>query len=326
VALACREDVAVAVALIGLILLAERRWRVGAATIGVAVAGYAVSSFAQHAANPDGLAVLASRYGYLGSTLGSALSNALLHPVTAFAPIDVPLNAGILAVGLLLPAIPLFFARWTRLLAAFPFIVLNLLSSSAQQRSIYFHYGFLVSVFVFIAVADGVPRMMERRPPVRRAMIAGSAIALLVAVPFTSPFFDSGYRGPGAWPRPATIQDQLRYTFPAGFKQQADAGLALVGQGSVSVSANLLPQLADRAHVYMLPNPFFPAWYGDYLTRDADASVRPTWPADPPRWVVVDRIHFGPEPVSDRKLLLAMLPERYHLIYQTDDIQVWEKT
>lgn len=324
VALLCREDVSVAVALMGALLFIERRWRVGVVTMITGMMGFGVDSLVQRHVNPDGLSVLAQRYGYLGETPGEILHNLFVTPLTTFSGHALTLNAGLIALGFLAPAIIILGARWTRLLAAFPLVIINLLSTLPAQRSIYFQYGFLVIVFVFIAAADGAARLAALRRAPRIASFTAVLTVAAVAFPFTSPFGDIGYRGPLAYPRPASIQRQLALTFPAGFVGDARAALAHVGAGSVAASPNLLPQLAQRKEIYMFPNPFYTVWYGTYLTRDPGPEIQPIIPPDPPHWVVLDLIHGGPDSPEIRKKLVAMLPSRYTLVYEGTFVQVWE--
>jgi len=315
-ALSCREDVGVAVALLGVVLLAERRWRVGAWTVGVGALGFAVSTLVQRHVNPFGLSVFDQRFGYLFTSPHEAIAT--------LGAIHTPQFAALMALGFLLPVPAMFFARWQRLVAAFPFLLMNLLSTVATQRTIYFHYGFLPTVFIFIAVADGMVRIATMRRPWPRWGVLAAVLAVTVVVyPFNSPFFSIGYHGTAAFPKPATIRRQIAETFPEQFKSDAAEVLPLIGPGTLSASANLVPQLAERPVIYMLPNPFFPAWFGEYLTKDAGPDVHPQMPADPPEWVVVDKLHGGPEPVAKRAELIALLPTRYTLVRETPTIQLW---
>jgi uncharacterized membrane protein len=324
IALLCREDVSVAVALIGALLILERRWRIGVATVGVGVVAFVVGSVVMDYANPAGMSVLDSRFGYLGHAPTDILQNVFLHPATTFAGMALGLSAALMLLGFVAPIALVFAARWTRLAAVFPLLLINLLSSSPVQRTIYFHYGFLITVFIFIAAADGAGRLSQWRGA-RRFVGFGSVLAIAaVALPFTSPFGDVGYRGGQVWARPASISRQLALTFPEGFQADARAALALVGDGTVSASPNLLPQLAERKEVYMFPNPFYRVWYGDYLTRNPGPEIRPTIPADPPRWVALDLIHGGPDSVEVRAELVALLPTAYKLVYSGQFVQLWE--
>lgn len=325
-ALACREDVSVAVALLGLILVAERRWRPGVATLGAAAVGFTVSTLVQRAANPAGLSVLRQRYGYLGDGLGDILKNVFLHPTTTFAGQGLRLSAVLMVLSLLLPAVPLVFARWPRLLAAAPLPLLNLFSVSAPQRSIYFHYGYLAAVFIFIAAADGIVRIRGWRPVVRRVAALGSAVTVVTATLFVSPFTELGYHGsqPGVLPRPASIQRQLAVTMAPGWDAQARAALALVGPGSVSSSATVLPQLAERHEAYMFPNPFYQKWYGRLLAVDPGPEQRAHMPDNPPDWIIMDKLHAGPDTPEIHDEILSLLPARYRLVSSTEFFDVWE--
>lgn len=316
VALLCREDVAVAVALLGFLLVVERRRLWGGLTIVAGAGWFVFASAVQRAANPWGLSVFQQRYGWLFTSPGEVWSGLGSYAI-------VP-NAVMMAVAFLLPALPMFWARWSRLVVALPMLALNLLSTLPMQRSAYFHYGFLPTVFIFVAVADGMTSIAVAPRPRRRAALAVTAAGALFAGLVVSPFTDLGYHGSTVFPRPASIGRQLALTFPPQFRQDAREMLAQVGDGSVAASANLLPQLAERTEIYMLPNPFFPAWYGEYLTKDAGPEVQPVMPDDPPTWVVVDRLHGGPDPQVKREALIALLPTRYTLVDETDNVQLWK--
>lgn len=315
-ALLCREDVAVAVALLGLLLLVERRRLMGGVTIVAGAGWFLVASAVQAAANPWGLSVFEQRYGWLFTSPAEVWAG--------FGRYAVGPNAVMMTVAFVLPALPMFCARWTRLVAALPMLVLNLLSTLPMQRAAYFHYGFLPSVFIFIAVADGMTRIAVSAPVRRRVAMCVTVLGAIGASVAFSPFTDIGYHGTTVYAKPASIGRQIALTFPVPFRQDARQMLAQVGEGSVAASANLLPQLAERTEIYMLPNPFFPAWYGEYLTKDAGPEVEPVISADPPAWVVVDRLHGGPEPAAKRAALIALLPTRYTLIDETDNVQLWK--
>lgn len=324
VALLCREDVAVAVGLMGAVFLLERRWRLGGVTAAAGAATLLIDTAVQKVANPNGLSVMESRYGYLGHSPSEVIHNLFVTPVATFGGTHLGLNAALMLLGFVAPVAVMLAARWTRLVATVPFFVMNLLAASPMQRTIYFHYGFLVTVFIFAAAADGAGRLARLRTVPRTATFGAVLVIAVAAFPFTSPFGDVGYRGDGAWGRPASVSRQLAMTFPDGFQQDARSALALVGDGSVSASANLLPQLAARKEVYMFPNPYYPVWFGELLTRNPDLSARPTIPETPPRWIALDLIHGGPDPAPVRAELVALLPTRYNLIYRGKFVQIWE--
>ena len=291
---------------------------------GIGVLVFVVDSVVQRIANPNGLSVLDQRYGYLGHTPLEIVHNVVLSPGATFANSALGLDAELMLLGFVAPVALLLAARWTRLVAALPLLMINLLSSVPTQRTIYFHYGFLVTVFVFVAAADGAGRLARLRMAPRVAGF-GAVVAIAgLAAPFTSPFGNLGYHGDKSWSRPASITRQLALTFPRDFQEDARAALAVVGDGSVSASPNLLPQLAERKEIFMFPNPYYRVWFGEFLTRDPDITVRPAIPADPPRWVALDLIHGGPDSPGVRAELVALLPSRYNLVYQGIYVQIWE--
>ena len=325
VAMLCREDVPVAVALLGGMLVLERRYKVGGLTVLAGAAGFVLASVVQRLANPAGLSVLEERYGYLGHDPVEIVGNVLLAPADTFAGRHIGVAAGMMALAFLAPVPLLLLARWTRLLAAFPLLVLNLLSTLPMQKTPYFHYGFLITVFLFVAAADGAGRLGAARLPLRVAGAAVTVAGLVVASAVLSPFTDRGYRGDDYYPRPAAIDRQFDLTYPQGYHEQAREALGRIGPGDVAVSGNLLPQVAERDEAYMMPNPFFPVWYGDSLTRGAEPDRQVEVPDELPRWVLIDTTR--PVPGLDereRGRLIALLDRRYDRVYDRSYITLWE--
>jgi uncharacterized membrane protein len=153
-ALACKEEIAGVVAMLGLwALLLQRRQRVGLGLLALAIGWTAVGLIVVHYASPVGHSLLASRYSYLGNNVGQVLVNVLTHPVSM-------LNAHVLDAshsqylrGLLAPAgyLPLL-APWILALAA-PTLALNLFSSNPGMYSGRYQYNAeIVPILVFATI------------------------------------------------------------------------------------------------------------------------------------------------------------------------------
>jgi uncharacterized membrane protein len=226
--------------------------------------------------------------------------------------------------GYLLPVPFFIFARRTRVWAPAVVLVAHGLSSSSQQRSIYFQYGYLVVPLVFFAASDGMVRFASWAKHWRRVVGVICIAAILVVMRPFSPFTWTGYRGAFAYPKPGPIFWQFAKQHPAGYIAEANAAVSLVPGGvPVSASGNVLPHVAKRTLVYMFPNPFYEVWYGRYLTENEPPTVHPAMPRDPPQWVIVDSVHTGPDSAAIRQEVLALLTTRYTPVYQGQFISVW---
>ncbi len=327
VAIACREDVALVVVVMGTVLILERRRRQGALTLALGAAALVLTTSIMTAHNPYGLSVFQERYGWIGSGPIDALRNMVLHTPTVLRrarALNLPLSDALMLAGYLAPMPFVIFARRTRVWSPAPVLLAHALSNVPQQRSIYFQYGYLVVPLVFFAASDGIARLASWR--VRTKLIVGvlSAAVILAGTPAFSPFIWSGYRGPEAFPKPGPIFWQLAKQQPMGYDREANAALGFIpDEVPVSASGNLLPHVAKRTFIYMFPNPFYVVWYGRYLTQHEPPGAVPTMPADPPPWVIVDSANIGPDSPAIRQEALALLRTRYVPVFQGQWISVW---
>jgi uncharacterized membrane protein len=180
-AMACKEDMGLTVAMLGVyLIISRRRWRWGAASVAAGVAWFAVAVFLiQPRFSPTGGNIQADRYAWLGATPLAMLSTMLLHPGMVWEHVwrqaDLPgYLAGLLAPTALLSALaPL---AW---LPTLPSLAINLLSDDPfTWRLEDFHYAAPIAPFVLVAALYGVQHLGDW---VGRWTAAGKRYAVLVA-------------------------------------------------------------------------------------------------------------------------------------------------
>jgi len=235
-----RENIALTFAAIGVfVILAQRRWRLGAALIAVCAAWF-VSVI--EVIMP---AIAGAPYGHwtyqdLGPGPGSALLHIVRHPVSSLAllfnnPIKLKLWGGLFGAWLFLPILsPLF-------VVAIPTLLERLWSSNPALWSASFHYSLVIAPVLGFATIDTLARVRRLLPDRLRQIAAGTvSIAVLVAglvltVGIVRPLDELGtYTWAG---QAAEIQSCLDVI-------PADAG--------VSASDALVPHLSHRREIYLL--------------------------------------------------------------------------
>ena len=153
-ALACKEEIAGVVAMLGLwTLLLQRRWRVGLGLFALAICWTGIGLLVVHFASPIGHSLLASRYSYLGNSVPQAIGNILTHPISMLQAHVLEASHMQYLRDLLAPAAYLpVLAPWILALAA-PTLALNLFSSNPGMYSGRYQYNAeIVPILVFAAI------------------------------------------------------------------------------------------------------------------------------------------------------------------------------
>jgi len=188
--LGCRDGLALVTVGLGLEQLLRRRWRLAGVALGLSLGWLALVSgwlYPLLTARYPGVNAGASRYSYLGDSIGAIALGLLQHPQRILGHVDW---AGAL-VYLLLLALPLL-PFWRRaslpvLLASLPLIAVNILSESGAQRSLVHHYSLPLAVIGVVGAIDGLASGGEWRVPWRRIAWAAACWAALA-----KPWFFSG--------------------------------------------------------------------------------------------------------------------------------------
>lgn len=180
-----REDMGMIVALVGAIVIGQRRGkaRLGFAMIGAGVAMYVITTsliIPHFAAGHD--FSYGNQFGSLGPTVPSAIGNILTRPWHA---IDVFFTPSIKArtLGFLIVPFALLPLRSPYALLTLPLFAERFFNSRHNLWTATFHYNALPWLILTMAMIDGAARFglfeADRRARLRRRLLAG----LLVATP-----------------------------------------------------------------------------------------------------------------------------------------------
>ncbi len=241
--LLCREDLAIVVAGLGLLLLIEGRRREGLVTVAVAATWFAAAAGISGAL-ADGEYVQATlRLPQFGDSTGEIVWNMLTHPHDVVFDLATRTNVETV-VALLAPLLflPLVAPRY--LLPAVPLQVVYLISNVDLAHTIEGHYTTAFVPFAAVAAAMGLGRVVRhdevgrpRRVPVLLAVAAAASFYLYAsAIPFA---------------------DLDRWTErDAADRALLEAVDRLPDDAAVSAHIGFLPYAADRTVVFTYPRPF----------------------------------------------------------------------
>lgn len=272
-ALAQKEDIALAVVMIGLLLVLRRRVRLGLATAGLAAAWFAVCALWLVPAAAGGGTVYGPLYGDLGDSPGEVAATALTDPGAIVDRLGDNDALGY-AEGLLSPVAYAPLAAPEALVVGAPQALVNLLTLADFTWDLKYHYQALPMVGVGLGLVEGVARLARLARRWRVPAAAGLAVVVLVSGLWAtrssgpSPWgerYDTGY-----WPLVDPPDKEVR-----------EAALALIGDDDgVSADFWMVPHLAHRRIAYTYPNPWSNKNYG----------IAPTAIGDPAavRWLVLD--------------------------------------
>jgi uncharacterized membrane protein len=283
-AVAWKEDVALAVLVLGLVIAVKYSRRAGIITSLTALVYYLLVTRVMLPA-VTGEVFYEQLYRGVGGSPGHILTNAINDPGNIFGRLSNG-EARTYIWQLFAPFGPAPFAAPQLIVVGGPQLLANLLSDYVWTRTITVHYAAVPVAALSLAAVEGTALI---RPRWGRRLLVGLALgsALLGAVGWgLSPIgreHDGGY-----W---AFNFDQARQ----GTKEQA---LELIPAGaSVSATYLFVPHLAHRRGIYEYPNPF--------VTRNW--GIRDQHPHDPARvdWIIVDTFSVAPEDLGPIEELVA---------------------
>jgi len=304
-AVSFKEDVAIAVLVLGLLIALRGDRRVGLLTVGAAAAWFAVVVWVMIPAVSGGGAHYESLYSGVGGSAGGILETAVTDPgnITSRVFSDESsdfawkLTAPFGFVPLLGPA---------ALAIGLPQFLLDVVSDVEWTRTITFRYAALPLVALAIAMVEGVAFLRRRL----------SAVAEVIAATFVA---GCAVFGTLAWgPSPVGAEYDKGW-WPAAEDTRLDvkqAAIDLVPDGaSVSASYTLVPQLSRRAEIYSFPNPW----------KTANWGVPGTASRDPARvdWLVLD---CQPMTEEDRSFVASIVLNGFEVVSHRDDVLVARRT
>jgi uncharacterized membrane protein len=259
VACSMKEDVGLTFAALGLVLAWEGRRRLG---LGLAAGAAAWSLIAVYAVLPAFGNAATEEFGPRfagdrGDSLADVARYSVLHPFSAVDRALTPADVGVLAM-LVLTTGGLCLLAPRRLLVVVPAAALNLLSAYDLQHTIQYHYWIVAMGAVAAAGAVGAGRVAPRSAATWLRWAAAAGVVLLVlSIQWTS-----------------AITRQIRFEWPHRGDRQAVLD-AIPSGASVSAPMHALSHLAERRHLYVVPEPMIPVRVGtEWTAADRERATR----------------------------------------------------
>jgi uncharacterized membrane protein len=283
-ALFCKEDVALALFMLGILIFVRSNKRLGGLTAVASLAWFFMATrLIIPAVNGVG-AFYDSLFGELGNSPLEVIKSFFTKPGAVRKVLRMPDRENYM-VMMLTPAAFLPFASLSSFLIAVPMIAINLLSTFPYLREIRYHYSAIVLVGVVVATVEGIANI-SARPGLRRFLV-GTVLATSLAgtvawgnAPISVKFHS------GVW----ALGDDAR-------RQAKHDALALIPKGEpTSAIYYMAPHLTHRTKIYEFPNPW----------RIVNWGVHDENPDNPGlvKWLLLDRATLSPE---DKQVLDQLL-------------------
>ncbi len=262
VALACKEDAALAVVALGGLLVVRGERRAGLATAAAGVVWFVLATKvviprANHGVGP----LYEELFPGFGDSVGAIFYGVVRHPGQVLALAARP-DRVTYYIKLLAPVAFLPLAALPVLLIGGPQVAVNVISGHSLTHDIRYHYSSIVIAAVFLATVEACAWLGGRRQGRQRLLVGLVAVTSLAANVAWSPSpagvqFHSGiWVGPQA--RHAVVNRAIRLV-PAG--------------AGVTATYNLVPHLTHRVHVYEFPNPWVVTNWGVHGERPPDPAT-----------------------------------------------------
>jgi len=244
-AMACQEDVALMVGMMGLYLILRRQWRAGLATIAVSATWFALAvGVILPYFDTAGASPFASRYQYLGDDPLEMVLTIVTRPGVVLEAILMPQKLAYLR-DLLLPVGFLSLLAPQVLMISLPPVLTNLLSTKDLMHSLEgFHYSVNVVPFVVVSAAYGVAWLVQRSARHRVWRWMALALAAVVLVCSFAYHLGHGYTPIGgrfSWPE---ITEHHRLGETMAQQIPADA--------SLTAGRRLHPHASNRPRMYAI--------------------------------------------------------------------------
>jgi uncharacterized membrane protein len=301
VALACKEDVALALAVMGLLIAWRGRRKIGAIVFAVSVAWYVLATRVVIPLSNGIGPFYDTFFGGLGKSPTEVVGHVVTHPGEA---LDLATRGDRVSYYEMMFS-PMAFVPLLALpvlLIAGPMLAVNVLSSFPYTREIRYHYASLVLVGLILATVEAIAGVTQRVGARRFLVALVVAASLATAVAWGPSPIGTKYHT-GIWPLQSDRQSAK------------EAAVSLVPDGApTSAIYNLLPHLAHRTKIYDFPVPW----------RNVNWGVRGEHLDDPAgvRWIVVDLREVS---AQDHTLIDSLLVHQFRARFLRDDILVAER-
>ncbi len=289
VVLACREDLAITVVFLGVLLIIEHRRRAGVITILVGTAWLLLVTMVVMPHFTGGAFIQSQFLSQYGATTSRALLGILTHPSQVFHDLTTSVNGQfLLAVFAPVLFLPLAAPKW--LVPAIPLQFLYLISLRPAAHTIDAQYTVQLIAFVFIATAMGLgrlPRAAHGLPIVLVPLLAASIVT-------NSQLSQGGFAAkPWGWRHEDAVAGSLRA-----------AEDLLPANAAVAASPRVWQLVGSRTDVYNFPAP----WIG-YRSTALDDPVAFAQRRKNTKWILVDTADLV-QWTPDRQTALAELVPR----------------
>jgi uncharacterized membrane protein len=271
-AVAWKEDIALAVLMVGMLLVIRGKRQPGWITVASALLYFVAVTQLLIPAFSGGAVFYESFYGDLGSGPVDLARTAFTNPGAVSGTLIAHDFFGYLR-DLLAPYAFLPLLSPLPLLIGLPQVLANLLTAVEWTQNLRVHYAAMPLAATSLALVEGFARL--KRESIRRfALGAVAAMSLATAVAWgTLPFGVEYDRG--IWPIHGNDRRSL-----------LEAAVALPGpDDSVTATYNLTPHLTHRQLIYTWPNPWRSLHWGLGHEEPPDPSTI--------RWLVIDRNVLG---------------------------------
>lgn len=298
-AAACKEDVALALAVMGLLIALRGHRRIGLITLAASIAWYTIATRViipwQNGIGP----FYDSFFGNLGKNPIEVGTHLATHPRQAVELATEHDRLGYYEM-MFAPVAFLPLLAIPTLLIAGPMLAVNVFSSFPYTREIRYHYSSLVLVGIILATVEAIAWVATRWPGLVRFLVGLVVATSLAATVAWGPSPISVKYRTGIWPLQSdrqTVREEAISRVPDG--------------APTSAIYNLLPHLAHRDEIYDFPVPWRNVNWGvdgEHLADPADV-----------RWIVVDRREMSSD---DAQLLDRLTAHQFHIVFDRDDIVV----
>jgi len=183
------------------------------------------------------------RYHQLGNTPGEVMA-ALVNPAVWWKQLVTPLNARYV-LDLFGPLLPLALLSADALLMILPIVLYHLLSLHGPEHTIFYHYGWTLTPFIFIAVVNSLVKIRDRITPVRFQWFL-SAI-LVLGIIHTAAFYRH-------------IYSRIDYHHDGKMAKRWEMVRLIPPQAGVVASFDFLAELSSRPSLYAFYKVYSPLY------------------------------------------------------------------
>ena len=248
-ALTCKEDAALAVLMLGLLVAWKMQRRPGLITAAVAAAWFLLATRVIIPGVNGVGTFYESYFAGFGNGSGEIAYNIVRHPSRV---LDAATEGERLTYyrQLLAPVALLPLGSLPVLLIAGPQLLINVISAFGYTHDIRYHYSSLLVVGVMLATVESAARYGQSQGARRFLVGLVAATALATNVAWSPSPISVKYHS-GIWARPSSRNHAMR------------AAVALVPRrADVTAIYYLVPHLTHRVHIYEFPNPWVPTNWG----------------------------------------------------------------